>query len=154
MYRLLILLIASMTGGVVGAASDSGERFPGIEALMTDQQLSETGVKNLSAQELDALNRWLIQYTARDAPVLKSRNTEVRKVVNEGVKSRISGEFTGWTGDTVFRLENGQVWQQRYGKKWKTRLNNPQVVITRNFLGSFEMKVIDADRSIGVRRIN
>ena len=28
------------------------------------------------------------------------------------VESRIDGEFTGWTGSTIFRLRNGQIWQQ------------------------------------------
>ena len=28
------------------------------------------------------------------------------------LRSFLVDEFTGWTGDTIFRLENGQVWQQ------------------------------------------
>jgi hypothetical protein len=28
------------------------------------------------------------------------------------VESRIDGDFDGWDGETVFRLENGHVWQQ------------------------------------------
>jgi hypothetical protein len=28
------------------------------------------------------------------------------------VDSHIDGDFTGWDGETVFRLQNGQVWQQ------------------------------------------
>jgi len=28
------------------------------------------------------------------------------------IESRIEGDFEGWDGDTVFRLQNGQIWQQ------------------------------------------
>ena len=28
------------------------------------------------------------------------------------IESRIDGEFTGWSGDTIFKLRNGQIWQQ------------------------------------------
>jgi hypothetical protein len=27
-------------------------------------------------------------------------------------ESRLRGEFTGWDGETVFELDNGQKWQQ------------------------------------------
>lgn len=30
----------------------------------------------------------------------------------EVIDSQIAGEFTGWDGNTVFRLMNGQIWQQ------------------------------------------
>jgi hypothetical protein len=36
------------------------------------------------------------------------------------IRSRIAGSFTGYSGGAVFRLENGQVWQQkRYKYKYK-----------------------------------
>ncbi|WP_237213003.1 hypothetical protein [Falsiroseomonas oryziterrae] len=28
------------------------------------------------------------------------------------LESRIDGEFQGWDGETIFRLQNGQIWQQ------------------------------------------
>lgn len=69
------------------------------------------------------------------------------------INSRISGEFNGWTGRTTFRLDNGQVWQQRRGRRWKITLDNPEVTIKENFLGAYEMEVVAEGRSIGVRRI-
>ncbi len=45
------------------------------------------------------------------------------------VTSRIEGEFTGTEDETVFRLDNGQVWQQigyRYRYRYRYR---PQVTI-------------------------
>src|SRR6202044_232769 len=28
------------------------------------------------------------------------------------IESSISGEFHGWDGETIFKLDNGQIWQQ------------------------------------------
>ncbi len=67
--------------------------------------------------------------------------------------SRIDGEFTGWTGRTQFFLENGQVWEQRRGRRWKIALDSPEVRITQNFMGAYEMEVVSEGRSIGVRRL-
>ncbi len=69
------------------------------------------------------------------------------------IQSRIAGEFNGWTGRTRFALENGQVWEQRRGRRWKINLDSPEVRIYQNFMGAYEMEVVSEDRSIGVRRI-
>src|SRR5690606_4924947 len=34
----------------------------------------------------------------------------------EIIESRIDGEFEGWEGETVFKLLNGQIWQQIDGR--------------------------------------
>lgn len=69
------------------------------------------------------------------------------------MRSRIPGTFTGWTGDSLFVLENGQVWQQRYDTKWKTELENPEVVITRHMLGLHRMEVVGTGKTVPVKRI-
>ena len=69
------------------------------------------------------------------------------------MRSRIAGEFEGWSGATRFELENGQVWQQRYQTTWRTSLENPEVVITRHFLGLHRMEVVGTGQSVPVRRI-
>lgn len=43
------------------------------------------------------------------------------------MKSRVDGEWTGWSGDTVVKLENGTVWRQeqyyyRYQYKYRPRV--------------------------------
>lgn len=134
-------------------ASAAEDRFPGIEALMTEQEQSDAGIGKLSASEIQALDAWLVRYTANEAPVLQVENEEVREVVRQGVSTRIVGEFEGWTGKTRFYLENGQVWEQRRGGRWKISLQNPEVLITQNLLGSYEMEVVSEGRSIGVRKL-
>lgn len=130
------------------------ERFPGIKALMTAEELEASGVNELSRREIEALNRWLIRYTANEAPVLQAENEELIEVVKKGMSSKIVGQFDGWSGKTRFHLENGQVFEQRRPGRWKITLDNPEVLVTQNFMGAYELKIVAEERSIGVRRIS
>ncbi|MCP5163513.1 MAG: hypothetical protein H6990_00420 [Pseudomonadales bacterium] len=65
----------------------------------------------------------------------------------------IEEPFRGWSGKTIFYLDNGQVWKQRSkGQQTYTGSDN-RVVISQNRFGFYEMRLIDADRSVGVKRI-
>lgn len=67
--------------------------------------------------------------------------------------SRIKGQFNGWSGGTRFTLENGEVYEQRRPGRWRVNLMNPEVRISKNFLGAYDMEVVSEGRSIGVRRL-
>jgi hypothetical protein len=47
----------------------------------------------------------------------------------EAFRTHIVGEFKGWTGTTIFRLENGQIWTQTdwSAKQWVDPVVNPEV---------------------------
>lgn len=51
----------------------------------------------------------------------------VRQV--NAIESNIDGEFVGWSGDTEFRLQNGEVWQQAAYACWYHYACNPEVII-------------------------
>lgn len=137
---------------VVAHAADD-DAFPGVEQLMTPDEFREAGLDKLTAEEQDALNRWLIQYTGRDAAVLQRSNEAVREAKRTAsIESAITGPFTGWSGDTVFSLENGQVWQQRLEGRYRyDGPPNPRVRIERNFLGFYRLTLIEANRTVGVK---
>jgi hypothetical protein len=61
--------------------------------------------------------------------------------------------FRGWSGDTVFYLDNGQIWKQRTKGRHVYTGDDNRVVISQNLLGFYEMRLIAADRSVGVKRI-
>jgi hypothetical protein len=138
----------------LGASSVLAADTPDIRSLMSGQEFSEAGLGKLTDKELEALNLWLLHYTVKDAPDLARRNpvirAEIKKSEIAGVKTRIAGEFRGWSGDTLFQLENGQVWRQRLPGRWVTLKNNPEVEIKKNLLGFWVMRVIDGGMSIGV----
>jgi hypothetical protein len=151
MYRLLPFFLLL---GAVFAVTASADDAPDVHTLMTPEEFSAAGLGKLSPEELEALNLWLLHYTVKDAPDLARRNpvirAEIKKSEIAGVKTRIAGEFRGWSGDTLFQLENGQVWRQRLPGRWVTLKNSPEVEIKKNLLGFWVMRVIDGGMSIGV----
>jgi hypothetical protein len=119
---------------------------------MSEEQFRSAGLEKLSDAELKAFNSWLIIYTAGDAQVLQDTNASVKDAEkNYEVESRITGEFSGWSGGTIFYLENGQVWEQRLDGRYRyTGPPNPKVRIDRNWLGFYRLTLIESGRSVGV----
>jgi hypothetical protein len=71
---------------------------------------------------------------------------------SEIIESQIEGEFKGWDGETIFKLINGQIWQQSsyaYTYSYKYR---PKVMIFPSS-GGFSMQVEGMDQRIQVVRI-
>lgn len=152
-----LTVYASLAFGLLLAQTATAEAPPDVRALMTVDEFKAAGLERLSPSELDALNRWLLRYTARQASELRQDSRlvteEIRKVEQEGLRTRIAGEFRGWDGDTVFRLENGQVWKQRLPGQWSYRASSPEVELSKNMMGFWMLRVLSADRAVGVTRI-
>ena len=69
------------------------------------------------------------------------------------INTRILSPFTGWTGRTVFTMENGQVWQQRMEGNYTFKGADTRVIITRGAFGLDRMRLVETGRWIGVKRI-
>jgi hypothetical protein len=134
-----------------------------IEQFMTPQELQQTGVSLLSPQQREALNRWLFSYTMRVAAAAASvepkqpnaRTPSARATGSycaPAIESTISGEFKGWSGDTIFKLDNGQIWQQAEYEYTYSYAYRPNVTIYQTSSGC-RMKVEDKEETILVRRI-
>jgi hypothetical protein len=153
-----VLLLACLGLGLIlnsASADAEDERFPGVEKLMSAQEFREAGLHKLSPDEREALNRWLIGYTIGDAPEIRNSNEEVRQADREQqIRARIVGEFRGWSGETVFRLDNGQVWQQRLDSRFPYSGDEREVVIDRNLLGFYRLTHVASGRAVGVKRID
>ena len=68
--------------------------------------------------------------------------------------AKVIPQFSGWSGKTVFVLDNGQVWRQRTPGSLRYSGGDSNIVITQNMIGKFIMKHPDSGRSVGVRRID
>jgi len=148
-----LVLAALMLAGTATVAAD-GSSFPGVEALMTAEEYRAAGMEKLSPAEREALNRWLIRYTAEDSQVILSTDEEVKQAVEaQEVLAVIQQPFKGWSGDTVFKLDNGQVWQQRRRGNYSYQGSNPQVRITKNFMGFYTMEMVENGKSVQVKRL-
>lgn len=68
------------------------------------------------------------------------------------IESRIDGNFEGWSGETIFKLENGQIWQQvTYSYTYRYAFR-PKVLIIKVH-GAYKMVVEGISQSIFVRRL-
>ena len=151
----IFVLGMAMCFGVVAAQVEAQEAaFPGIERLMSAEEFRASGLQKLSADERKVLDDWLLRYTAGEAEVLQQTNEVVREVQAKEdfeIVSRIAGDFEGWSGNSVFRLENGQVWEQRLEGRYRYKgPPNPEVKIDRNLFGYYRLTVLDTGRRVGV----
>jgi hypothetical protein len=83
---------------------------------------------------------------------IESMEGSIAKDVDR-IESRYAGPFEGWDGDTIFELENGQVWQQSQSGRLVYRAENPKIVIKRGMLGGYYLSVDDVNRRVRVKRI-
>ncbi|MCC5887523.1 MAG: hypothetical protein JJT88_13905 [Gammaproteobacteria bacterium] len=93
------------------------------------------------------------------APDLRSQSETAQDIQHGSqekrseVRSRIVGTFNGWSGNTIFELENGQIWQQRHPARLEFHGHAPEVILRRNFMGFYSMEVPVTGRSVLVRQI-
>ena len=69
------------------------------------------------------------------------------------VESRVDGEFNGWTGETIVKLRNGQIWQQRRHYYFYRYAYAPNVIVYPSD-GVMKMKVEGVDEAVPVRLLN
>jgi hypothetical protein len=68
------------------------------------------------------------------------------------IESAITGEVHGWDGETIFKLDNGQIWQQAEYDYTYFYEYHPDVTIYQT-RGGCRMKVEDEEETIIVKRI-
>ncbi|MCF6244969.1 MAG: sel1 repeat family protein [Sulfurovum sp.] len=68
------------------------------------------------------------------------------------IESRVDGQFSGWEGETVVKLMNGQIWKQSSYHYHYHYAYMPNVLIYRSN-GGYKMKVSGTDKGVGVMRL-
>ncbi|MEY2501777.1 MAG: hypothetical protein QOI07_2111 [Verrucomicrobiota bacterium] len=135
----LCLLSASVLS--LPAAEPENPAFPGLQKAMTPEQYEAAGLSKLEAAERAKLDEFIRNYVAVSNE--KVATTAVDKAVKENkvqapevIQSRIVGPFTGYTGRTVFTLENGQRWaQSQMDSAYFPKIDSPPVVIVKAGFG-------------------
>ena len=135
-----------------------------IKNLLSQEKFEQMGLSKLSDRELSELYQWIksgeFEESLAEKPpidtVQVALNQSAPKVVdlerNQTIKATIKGKFSGWSGKTIFKLSNGQVWRQRIKGNWRYRAESPSVEIKKNFMGYYVMRV-DDKKSVGVSQI-
>jgi hypothetical protein len=125
----------------VSAAEPESTPFPGVEKAMTPEQYEAAGLSKLDPAERAKLDEFIRHYVAVSNE--KVATSAVDKAISEKkvsapeiIQSRIVGPFTGYTGRTVFTLENGQRWaQSQYDSAYFPKIDSPPVIIVKAGFG-------------------
>ncbi len=90
----------------------------------------------------------------RVAQELATRKQPAKAAVNNGpFEATLVGDFTGWRGKTVFRLDNGQIWRQRSSSQYRHRGSDQRVKFDKNWMGGWEMTVVSSGKSVLVSKV-
>ena len=127
-----------------------------LQQKMSPEEFRSAGLHRLSPTELDYLNQWLDP----DPPTaIASFGEEQLRGAKQSptssdreILTRISGEFSGWNGRTIFKLVNGQVWQQRQTGQYVHKAHSPEVIIRRGNFGYY-LKLVETHRQVPVKRL-
>ena len=84
-----------------------------IQQIMTPEEFKAAGLSKLSPDELAKLNAWLQGYRQTTEQAAEKKATaRAERTKLDVLVSRVDGSFTGLTGRTLIRLEDGTVWKQ------------------------------------------
>ena len=159
-----VIMFTTLSASILSAQST----VP-LDKLLTPDQYRAAGLTKLSKSELDSLSRYVTDYSQSVARVVleaaisspRNRSGDVpgpstspasAGIVGEALESRIDGEFKGWDGETIFRFQNGQIWQQAAYAYTYHYAYAPRVLVYRSS-GVYKMKVDGVEAALTVKRI-
>lgn len=168
MKRLLSVLLLA---GAVANAQESG--FPGIKSLMSPEEQRNSGIAELTADQLALIDIAIVRHFAAAVRTEVNHQTAIisrqlreeheKSLLNRiglpdlsfnqewrdlpGVKARV----TGWVGGNSFRLDNGQVWQG--AEPISFELANREVEISPRPGGHFSLSVEGKNTTVRVIRV-
>ncbi|BET65518.1 hypothetical protein ASA1KI_04360 [Opitutales bacterium ASA1] len=151
-------------------ASSAHAAAPSLADVLTAEEFERAGLKKLTPEELAFLSARVLAAsepavarvpvevpataaaTPAAAPALRGEaafgqeqkiieDLHRAQVIPKEIRSRILGSFRGWSGKTVFRLENGQVWRQTSGGTFAVSMTDPVVVVQRGAFGTYFLSV-------------
>ena len=67
--------------------------------------------------------------------------------------SRHIGEFRGWSGNTICRLENGQIWRQAAAGRMHWVVDSPLITVRRTSIGTYWLSLEGVNTQVRVRRV-
>ena len=138
-YLVVCVLLAILPP--LKAAEPESSPFPGVQKAMSPEDYEAAGLQKLEPAERAKLDEFIRNYVAVSNE--KVATSAVDKAVKENkvsapevIQSRIVGPFTGYTGRTIFTLENGQRWaQSQRDSMYFPKIDSPPVIIVKAGFG-------------------
>ncbi|MFC1719608.1 hypothetical protein ACFL00_00525 [Pseudomonadota bacterium] len=163
MNKVLMTLLLLTTSLTVFAA----EGFSSLEEQMTGKEFEAAGLEKLSPQELGELNSWIRKHSLATLATATAKPAATEAAPGPGkedkkkddgdrstITSKLVGTFSGWDGQTLFKLENGQIWAQKGKKKFHSEeIDNPVVTVEPVMFGGWRLQVEGVDKKCKVVRI-
>lgn len=139
------------------AAQDAGVAVGGVVEIETatngtKDSAIEAEIERRVAVEVAAAKAQMEAQVAQAKAEIKADNEAEQQL--EPFEARIVGGFKGWSGSTVFTLDNGQVWRQRHGSRYRHTSDDTRVRFDTNWLGMWEMTVLTSGRTAAVKRLD
>ncbi len=142
---------------------------PGFDVLktMSVADFRATGLDHLTDAQIKALDAWFAEYQRTHSPCAGTAAAPVMAAsaappapatpaapADGVIVAHLVGNFTGWGNDTVFKLDNGQVWEQVDDSVLSIgAIKNPKVTIKRGLISAYYLSVEGVDDSVAVRRV-
>lgn len=166
---IFLLFVAAAGGaGFYEQLSVEQRRKLGLEQL-NPQQVAELNAAVESYRKegevivaRQAAETAVAEYRRKEEPGVVSRALDVfkRKQVEEKEESEriagvLQGRFTGWSGNTLFRLDNGQVWRQAASDTYHTKAREGvPVAIYKAGSGYWRLRILDDEGAwVTVKRV-
>ncbi len=131
---------ATATADAVATDRDVPPRAPMVPATPTAVASSDEAARE-AAIEAEVERRVAVQMaTPQNAAEVAERG--------EPFTATLQGPFKGWTGKTLFRLDNGHVWKQRGKKRYFYNGSDLRVSFKQNFMGGWEMTLVGPDKTV------
>jgi hypothetical protein len=140
-FTIIVLLFLALCVFSPTPAWAQSAEFPGVEKAMSPQEYDAAGLQKLTAEERARLDEFIRRFVSSSNQVAAQkavdRAVKERKATPpEIIQSRIVGPFTGFTGSTVFTLENGQRWRQAQpDSRYFPKVESPPVIIVKDTIG-------------------
>jgi len=165
-FFLTIFLLLNST------AAFAQQAFSSLEEQMNGKEFTAAGLDKLTPEELAALNEWIRSRSVAtlDAPKASAAGTpavvsgtgddrgfEIQNMQDSDrtpITSRLVGQFKGWDGQTVFKLENGMIWEQADKDKFFIKaVENPMITIEPGAFKTWKLTVEGYSSHCKVKRI-
>lgn len=144
--------VFALTLSLASFAVLANQPYVDIEQRLTAEQLRDTGLATLSAEQLKLLNHLLRDDVVKAVEAGKAEARESNEpgrgaasligFNDEPIRSRLNGPVSGWEPGTEFVLENGQTWKVLKGSiKLRKPFESPEIMVVPGIAGRWFLQV-------------
>jgi hypothetical protein len=155
MYKCIVVTLAAALAMAAGSACGAG--FSSLEERMSQSEFHAAGLDKLSAEEIKSLDDWLRAHYATTTTYVTPSGSPVfypKEGERETIEAHINGHFSGWFGNSVFALDNGQEWKQaESGGRSCGSVESPKIKIKPMLMGSWLAYIESCSDSVRVTRV-